>query len=88
LDLILKQLYLILVNIKNQTGFYTDGIKDENSERWYWETTGAAIAEDEFHWAAGRPNMVTRPLSCIFIMSGYGNGDHECRYGYDGVICE
>jgi len=71
--------------------FWTDGLKDEDSTTWYWETTGAEIAE--FFWGVNQPdydNPFPGRMCFQFLIHPKNIGwyDDLCEFGSNDVICE
>jgi len=61
--------------------FWTDGIKQYDSFRWYWETTDTKI--EEFFWAVDQPDY---GFSWSYTMCICFYVDPE-RIGWDDALC-
>jgi hypothetical protein len=68
--------------------FWSDAVRDENSEHWYWKSSGKNLTDDQFHWGWHQPSMVNRPRSCIVLGFPDGYLDIQCEGNIDHIICE
>jgi hypothetical protein len=72
--------------------FYTDAIRDENSTKWYWKTSGNSIQDSEFHWGETQPSLEnsTELLGIVFSAIGGGGGYKDVGPEEDwfDVICQ
>jgi len=68
--------------------FWTGGMKDVNSTRWYWEPTGNEITE--FFWRPLQPDVEDISIrTCIDFKIGSGGwDDDDCDFYVMGKICE
>jgi len=64
-------------------------VKEANSSRWYWDSTGEDVTI--FDWAEGRPGMgdaVRLGMAMKTRPGSPGNYDETCDFKTYGKICE